>query len=86
MLLWGIVAAFVMCGLAILGGVALIEQFHVVIYILGVLLLVLAYRILKGVDENVDPDRNLSEPAAGLPVTGEYHEGHWFVASTSGAT
>ena len=45
-------------GLAILGGVALIEQFHFVIYILGVLLLVLAYRILQGVDENVDPDKN----------------------------
>ena len=45
-------------GLAILGGVALIEQFHFVIYVLGVLLLVLAYRILQGVDESVDPDKN----------------------------
>ena len=51
-------AALVLRGLAILGGVALIEQFHFVIYVLGVLLLVLAYRILQGVDENVDPDKN----------------------------
>ena len=28
------------------------------IYVLGVLLLVLAYRILRGVDDNVDPDKN----------------------------
>src|SRR5687768_11378447 len=59
LLFWGIAAALVLRGLAILGGLALIEQFHFVIYVLGVLLLVLAYRILGGVEENVDPDRNL---------------------------
>ena len=81
LLFWGIVAALVLRGLAILGGVALIEQFHIVIYVLGVLLLVLAYRILKGVDENVDPDRNLMVRAVRrvFPVTGEYHGGSWFV-------
>jgi tellurite resistance protein TerC len=81
LLFWGIVAALAMRGLAILGGVALIEQFHFVIYVLGVLLLVLAYRILRGVEENVDPDRNLMVRAVRkvFPVTGEYHENHWFV-------
>src|ERR687894_1265632 len=58
LLFWGIVAALVLRGLAILGGVALIEQFHFVIYVLGALLLLLAWRILRGVDENVDPDNN----------------------------
>ena len=38
-LFWGIVAALALRGLAILGGVALIETFHFVIYILGVTLL-----------------------------------------------
>ena len=77
LLFWGIVAALVLRGLAILGGVALIEQFHFVIYVLGVLLLVLAYRILKGVAENVDPDKNLVVRAVRrvFPVTGEYHDG-----------
>jgi tellurite resistance protein TerC len=81
LLFWGIVAALVLRGLAILGGVALIEQFHFVIYVLGVLLLVLAYRILKGVAENVDPDRNFVVRAVRrfFPVTGEYHGKHWFV-------
>ena len=81
LLFWGIVAALVLRGLAILGGVALIEQFHFVIYILGVLLLVLAYRILKGVAENVDPDKNFIVRAVRrfFPVTGEYHDSHWFV-------
>jgi tellurite resistance protein TerC len=81
LLFWGIVAALVLRGLAILGGVALIEQFHVVIYLLGVMLLVLAYRILRGVSENVDPDRNLMVRAVRrfFPVTGEYHGASWFV-------
>jgi tellurite resistance protein TerC len=81
LLFWGIVAALVLRGLAILGGVALIEQFHVVIYVLGVLLLVLAYRILRGVEEGVDPDNNFVVKGVRrvFPVTGEYHEDHWFV-------
>jgi tellurite resistance protein TerC len=81
LLFWGIVAALALRGLAILGGVALIERFHFVIYVLGVLLLVLAYRILKGVEENVDPDNNFVVKLVRrvFPVTGEYHGGHWFV-------
>src|SRR5687767_1133300 len=54
LLFWGIVAALALRGVAILGGVALINRFHFVIYVLGVALLVLAYRVLRGVDEKVD--------------------------------
>ena len=81
LLFWGIAAALVLRGLAILGGLALIEQFHFVIYVLGVLLLVLAYRILRGVEDNVDPDRNLIVRLVRrvFPVTGEYHGSKWFV-------
>ncbi len=69
LLFWGIVAALALRGGAILAGTALIEQFHFVIYVLGALLLVLAYRILRGVEENVDPDKNLIVRACpqGLP-------------------
>ena len=81
LLFWGIVAALALRGAFILGGTALIEQFHVVIYLLGAALLVLAYRIFQGVSENVDPDRNLMVRLVRrvYPVTGEFHEGHWFV-------
>jgi tellurite resistance protein TerC len=80
LLFWGIAAALVLRGLAIIGGVALIEQFHFVIYILGVLLLVLAYRILRGVDENVDPDKNFIVRLVRrfFPVTPDDHGGKWF--------
>jgi tellurite resistance protein TerC len=81
LLYWGIVAALVMRGIFILAGSELIEQFHVVIYLLGAALIVLAYRIWRGVSENVDPDKNLMVRAVRkvFPVTGEFHEGHWFV-------
>src|SRR3954464_4075201 len=58
LLFWGIVAALVMRGLAILGGVALIERFHVVVYVLGATLLVLAYKIFKSSNEEPDPGSN----------------------------
>jgi tellurite resistance protein TerC len=80
LLFWGIVAALVLRGMAIIGGVALIERFHVVIYILGALLLLLAWRILRGVDEGVDPDKNLMVRAVRkvFPVSSEFHGHHWF--------
>jgi tellurite resistance protein TerC len=81
LLFWGIIAALVLRGLAILGGTTLIEQFHFVLYVLGVLLLVLAYRIYKGVGEEVDPDRNVVVRLVRrvFPVTDGFREGHWFV-------
>jgi tellurite resistance protein TerC len=60
LLFWGIVAALAMRGVAILGGVALIEQFHFVVYILGATLLVLAWKIFKASGEERDPSRNFA--------------------------
>ena len=81
LLFFGIVFALVLRGLAILGGVALIEQFHVVLYILGALLILLAYRIWRGVGENVDPDKNLVVRLVRrfFPVTSDYRGNKWFV-------
>ena len=78
---WGIVFALILRGLAILGGVALIEQFHFVIYVLGATLLLLAYRIFRGVEENVDPGQNLFVRGVRrlFPVTDTYHDNKWFV-------
>jgi tellurite resistance protein TerC len=80
LLFWGIVAALALRGMAIIGGVALIDRFHVVIYILGALLLLLAWRILRGVDEGVDPDKNLMVRAVRkvFPVANEFRGHHWF--------
>lgn len=64
LLFWGIVAALVLRGAAILGGVALIERFHVVVYVLGATLLVLAYRIWTHDEAKADPERSAIVRAA----------------------
>ena len=76
-----IVAALVLRGGFIVGGTALIQEFHFVVYVLGAGLLVLAFRVLRGVEENVRPDRNLLVRLVRrfYPVTGEFHGKHWFV-------
>src|SRR3954470_8497781 len=60
LLFWGIVAALVLRGAANLGGVALIERFHFVVYVLGATLLVLAWKIFRGSGQEPDPGRNLA--------------------------
>ena len=81
LLFWGIVAALAMRGAFIVAGTELIEQFHFIIYALGAALVLLAYRIWKGVAENVDPDKNLMVRLVRkvFPVTSDFREGHWFV-------
>jgi len=81
LLFFGIIAALALRGVFILVGTAVLDQFHFVVYLLGVGLLVLAYRVFKGVEESVDPDRNLMVRLVRKvwPVTGEFHGGRWFV-------
>lgn len=81
LLFWGIVAALALRGVAIVVGVALIDQFHFVLYLLGVALLVLAWRIFRGVSDSVDPDRNLLVRAVRrvYPVTDRFHGPRWLV-------
>ena len=81
LLFWGIAAALVLRGLAIVGGVALIEVFEPVLYLLGVALLWLAYRMYRGVEENVDPERNPLVRAVRrlYPVATADRGGSWFV-------
>jgi tellurite resistance protein TerC len=85
LLFWGIVLALVMRGLAILVGVELIERFHWIVYVLGVTLLALAWRILRGAHEDMDPRRGRTARAVRrlLPV-GEHYSGAKFFASEGG--
>ena len=65
---------------AIVGGTALLNQFQFVIYLLAAALLVLAVRIWRGVEESVDPDKNLMVRAVRrfFPVSNDMHY-HYFV-------
>jgi tellurite resistance protein TerC len=85
LLFWGIVLALGMRGLAILVGVELIDRFHWIVYLLGATLLVLAWRILRGGAEHVDPGEGRTARAVRrvLPVGEHYHGAH-FVAREGG--
>jgi tellurite resistance protein TerC len=81
LLFWGIVAALALRGAAIFAGVALIEQFHFALYLLGLMLLALAWRVFRGVDEGVDPGRNPLVRAVRrvYPVTDRFHGRRWLI-------
>ncbi|MGI8632408.1 MAG: TerC/Alx family metal homeostasis membrane protein [Solirubrobacterales bacterium] len=81
LIIWGVMAALLLRGAAIVGGVALLEQFGFLIYLLGIGLLILAVRVFKGVDESVDPENNLLVRGVKrvMPVTTENPEGKWFL-------
>ncbi len=57
-LFFGILGAIVLRGIFIGLGVTLIEQFHFVLYIFGVLLLLTAFKLLKQGEEQINPEAN----------------------------
>lgn len=58
-LLWGVIAAVVLRGSMILAGAALVQQFNWMMYVLGAVLLITAYKMLRAGDDAVHPDRNV---------------------------
>ncbi len=84
-LFWGIVGAIVMRGVFIFAGVALLEHFHWLIYILGALLIATGAKLGLGDDVEVHPERNLIVRWASrvLPITRAYH-GEQFVVRERG--
>src|SRR3954469_10594297 len=84
-LLWAIAGALILRAVAIFAGVELVHRFEFVLYILGALLIVLAWRMFQGSNEHVEPGRN---PAVRLlrrrfPVT-EDHAGGRFAVRRDG--
>ncbi|RIK67034.1 MAG: hypothetical protein DCC65_07375 [Planctomycetota bacterium] len=57
-LFWGILGALIMRGTMIGAGTALIRQFHWIIYVFGVLLILTAVKMLMSKEEKIEPDRN----------------------------
>jgi tellurite resistance protein TerC len=80
-LFWGILGALLMRGILISVGLALLEKFHVVIYLLGAFLIITGIRMGFSRSEEVRPERNpvLRLVRRILPVTTEDAHGRFFV-------
>jgi TerC family integral membrane protein len=83
-LFWGILGALVMRGLFIAAGVALIQRFHVVVYLFGGLLVVSGVKMALQGDTEVHPERNpvLRLARRFLPVTRDFVGGRFFTGET----
>jgi len=80
-LFWGILGALILRASLILAGIGLIDAFHWIIYLFGVLLVYSGVRMAIGMEGQVDPGRN---PALRLvrrifPVTEDYRKAKFFV-------
>ncbi len=73
-LIWGILGAFVMRGIMIWLGIALVERFHFVLYIFGAFLVITALRMLFGGDKELDLEKNVFVRVSRrtLPMTKDY--------------
>ncbi len=80
-LFWGIFGAIVLRGAMIFGGIALIERFEWVVYILGALLLYSAASMLTMRHDNITPEENylIRLVRRFSPVTTEFHGNRFFV-------
>jgi len=80
-LFWGILGAIIMRASLILIGVALVEQFHWVLYVFGAFLVLTGVRLVVGGENEPDPAHNpiLKFLRRVLPVTRRYHGEHFFV-------
>ena len=80
LLFWGVLGAIVFRAIFILAGTALLESFHIVIYIFGALLLFTAWRMITAGTENVDPSKNpvLRLLRRFIPVTDDFQGQRFF--------
>ncbi len=78
-LFWGIVTAVAMRAVLIGGGVAAVQRFHWLMYLLGAVLIVTGVRMARGKDRHVDPSRNpVIRLCARMLRTGDRYEGAKF--------
>jgi tellurite resistance protein TerC len=79
-LFWGILGALVMRALFIAGGISLINKFHWIIYIFGVLLIISGLKMVSAKEKSIHPEKNpvLRFFRYFMPVTNDYGEGRFF--------
>lgn len=78
---WGIFGAIIMRGIFIVVGVELLERFHWMIYVFGAFLIVTGIKMLKGGDEEIDPEKSFVIRIARkfVPVSRTFPNGRFFI-------
>ena len=79
-LFWGILGAIVLRAAFILGGLALLERFHWLMYVFGALLVLTGLNMMRNKDRETDPAKNwvIRLFRRWFPVTDDYNEGKFF--------
>lgn len=87
-LFWGILGALVMRGAMIALGAKLIAEFHWVLYLFAVFLILTAIKMLFLKTEHADPNRNVVVRITRrlFPVTARFHGEHFFVRAGAPAS
>lgn len=80
-LFWGIIGALLMRFIFIFAGIAIINKFHWVLYVFGVILIYSGIKMLNDEDEEIEPEKN---PVIRLfrklmPVADNYRGGRFFI-------
>lgn len=80
-LLWGVLGALIMRAVMILAGAALLERFHWLLYVFGLVLIATGIKFLRHEQEGIEPARN---PVPRLlrrlvPITDSYEGSRFFV-------
>jgi tellurite resistance protein TerC len=80
-LFYGILGALVFRAIFIFAGIALIQNFHWIIYVFGAFLVFNGINMITGQDKEIHPAKNPVIRAFRklFPVTKEYHGSHFFV-------
>jgi tellurite resistance protein TerC len=81
-LMWGIIGALIMRGILIGAGSALVQEFHWVLYLFGIFLLITGIKMMFfRASEEFDPEKNLVVVLARkiFPITQHYHGDRFFI-------
>jgi tellurite resistance protein TerC len=87
-LFWGIIGALVMRGIMIGLGAKLIAEFHWILYVFGVFLIITAIKMLLIKTDHTDPNQNIVVKLTRklVPITEHFHGQHFFVRAGSRAS
>ncbi|MGE5315995.1 MAG: TerC family protein [Acidobacteriota bacterium] len=87
-LFWGVLGALVLRGVMIGVGAALIAEFHWILYIFGVFLIITALKMFFIKEGETDPNHNIVVRFARkfFPVTAKYHGEHFMVKAGAPAS